>query len=163
VVVESFHGPWQVKLVNAFPFPLMSFVVSGSNGSDGRYLVNAGAEERPAEDVAFAHSEPFELSVDGTRWTIQIDEDDRGTWVPGQAHPASPNGGALRRTSFDARDGLLVTLETGSQAWHADLGVPFGDILYPGVRLLCVSKDPATHPVPFAPHPDFSLPHGPAE
>lgn len=147
MIQEAFHGPWRMKVVEAFGFPPMSVVISGSNAADGRHLVDQTA--------------PFEISVDGGRWTVRIEEDDHGTWVPAQARPPSPDGGALRRTRFDARAGLIVTLETGSWAWHPDLGVPFSDILYPGMRLQCTSKDPATHPVPFAPHPEFTLPRGP--
>ncbi len=128
----------------------MSFVVAGSNGADGRYVVDVWAD-------------PFEVFVEGDRWTVDIDELDNATWVPAEAWPPTREGGARRRMRFEPGDGLIVSLETGSYAWHPDLGVPFGDIFYTGLRLERVSKDPSTNPIPTGNPFDFSIPHGPKE
>lgn len=150
MIEESLHGPWLVKMTDSLLGRRMSVVINGSDGADDRYVIE------PDTDL-------FEVPVDGGRWTIQLDVDEGGTWVPAEADPPTDEGGARRRMWFEAGPGLIVSLETGSWAWHPDLGVPFSDIFRPGLRLECVSQDPSTNPIP-APNPfDFTLPHGPRE
>ncbi len=165
MVEETLHGPWLIRLDRANRVPLLSLVVSGSDGADGRYIVNALPDEEPAltGDFVSLHGTPFSVLVQGDRWSIRIEEENGGAWAPSQAQPPAPGGGALRRTSFDVEKGLVVTLETGSWAWHPDLGVPFSDLFFLGLRLECVSNDPSTNPIPFTPPYDFTLPHGPGE
>jgi len=150
VIEETFHGPWLVTMTNSIVGRSMSVAVAGSEGADGRYVIDSDTET-------------FEVFVDGGRWTIEIDVDDGGTWVPAEASPETDEGGARRRMRFEAGRGLIVSLETGSWAWHDDLGVPFSDIFRPGIRLECVSQDPSTNPIPTANPFDFTLPHGAGE
>ncbi len=149
MIEATFHGPWLVTMTDSM-VDRMSVVITGSQGADGRYVVHADTKT-------------FEVFVDGGRWTIQIDGHEGGTWVPAEAWPETDEGGARRRMRFEAGRGLIVSLETGTWAWHSDLGVPFNDIFRSGLRLECVSQDPSTNPIPTANPFDFTVPHGPRE
>jgi hypothetical protein len=144
VILNTFFGPWLVQVDKVDVSPEQSFVITGSDGADGRYPV--------------AYGEPFEVSVDGAAWTVEIDELDHDVWTPATAQPPVAEGGARRITKFDPADGLIALLGTGSHAYETLMG----DIWYLGMRLRCISKDPETNPNPMPNPYDFTIPHGPS-
>jgi hypothetical protein len=126
---RTLYGPWRITL-GTVDLPC-SFVVSGSDNADGRYMVEQGA--------------PLDVLVTGTEWTISLQSDwpDRnGNW-----HPLP----ALREMTFEPQNGLIVLLgvhpgapRRGEWAW-----------------LTCTSMDPETNPIPTNNPYDFTIPEQP--
>lgn len=149
-MAETFHGRWRIRVTKGLG--LTSFVVIGSDDADGRHRVEGRSGPAPA----------MELTVRGARWTVAIEEDVNGSWMPAVAQFPANSDGPRRSTKFVPGPGLTVTLETGGASWHPDLGDPLSAFLVvPLVRLECVCLDETTNPIP-TPNPyDFTVPHGP--
>jgi hypothetical protein len=136
-MAEPFYGPWSVAVIQADVaqtdgFPEHSFVISGSDNADGRYM-------------AHPHQPP--VMVTGAEWTIDVEVRSIGSEAPW-----APVSRVRRATEFVPFSGLTVTLN--SRPASAGWGGPY----HFGVILTCTSNDPSINPIPTATPYDFTIP-----
>lgn len=135
---ETFYGPWNITVAECDVVPAFSFVISGSENADGRYLVQPTVPPESGPEVR----------VRGAEWQISLELsftfDDN--WASSDV--------VSRQTEFVPMTGLTITLD--SHFRPDDGGDPFFPFV--GMILSCTSADPATNPIP-TPNPyDFTLP-----
>lgn len=131
--MQTFYGPWSMRVTNQEGFFSERFEILGSNGSDGLYI--------PADDGT-----PFDFDADGAQWTVdfqaKIGDEDWFSYEPDRATAVIPP------------QGLTVTLKI------EPLIEPGGEALVFNhhMVLTCISTDPELNP-PWPVIPvDFSLP-----
>ena len=128
-MAETFFGAWRVVYEPVDPFPIpKSFVVTGSDNADGRYLCE--------------NNQPADVSVQGAEWNLTIETSttlEDLTWEP---------MGAQRQMVVLPGTGLTVVLDT--RFFVNPNGEPWG------IRLVCTSLDEPINP-PQTPNPfDFT-------
>ena len=128
-MAERFFGAWRVVYEPVDPFPIpKSFVVSGSDNADGRYVC--------------VSDQPADVSVQGADWNLEIETSaslQDLTWEP---------IGAKKQMVVRPGTGLTVVMDTRFFANPA--GEPWG------IRLVCTSLDETINP-PQRPNPfDFT-------
>jgi hypothetical protein len=118
---ETFYGPWRVT---DFGFPVRHrIVISGSENADGEYVVDIQA--------------PLNLSVEGEKWTIEVDVWENSAWMPRHVR---------RRMEVLPETGLQVSL-SDAKRW------PFPNL---DVFCSCTCLDPTINPPPYKDPPfDF--------
>lgn len=131
-MAETFYGPWQIVTVEADEFPTQGFLISGSDGMDGRYVVTPSA--------------PVDMLVTGDQWSLDL----QLLW------PTDPpvdwtSMTATRKMAVLPLQGL--TVEIGFQWFDKSFTAPF----FLHMRLHCICKDPAINPTPATP-PEITLP-----
>ena len=129
---EILYGPFRVVLDGGDIFPPQRVTIAGSTNADGVHPI--------------AFDQPLDLVVEGAEWTVGVEfykEFPNGEWITAVF---------TRATGFVPAEGLIVELISG-------LGnSPSHGEFRPGIRLVCISTDPATNPIPTENLYDFTIP-----
>jgi hypothetical protein len=128
-MAHSFYGPWRIVYEQLDPYPIQrSFVVSGSDGADGRYLCE--------------NAQPADVVVQGAEWDLTIEtaaDLENQTWEAIGA-----------QTQMMVLPGTGLTLVLDTRFFSNPSGEPWG------IRLVCTSLDETINP-PQRPNPfDFT-------
>jgi hypothetical protein len=89
-MAETFHGPWRVEFSQPYstPYALQSLVISGSDGADGRYMLE--------------FHEPLDITVPGELWSMAVEVS--GDSATASWQPIKP------RTRFEVQPGVGLTI-----------------------------------------------------
>lgn len=128
-MAETFFGPWGVQLARFEQFPQHGFTIKGSNNADGRYEADPG--------------EPVDLQVDGSEWTITLEE--YRAFPPNAGWRPTP---MTRHDRFGLQEGLTVTVDSFVPSRPHFLGI----------ELICTSLDPDIAVEPKQNPYDFTIP-----
>src|SRR2546422_786141 len=77
--MESFYGPWNVRLNHVDPYFRQRFIISGSDQADGRYEVSSGGV--------------VNLEVTGSAWFVSLETERPRR----QSHLAEPTQSTSQR------------------------------------------------------------------